>query len=223
MNESTLALVAGGVAHNVNNMLLIVLANSRLALTALERSGQPAPQELRTHLEAIVEAGEQAAAIVRQLLRMAREERALREVVDLNDVLRQLERLIRLVVGQDVELVLGVGTSAARVEVDRPQLEQAIMNLALNAREAMPSGGRLAVAVEPGAAVHRLSVADTGPGIEEELEGRIFEPYFTTKATGTGVGLSTVRDFAERHGGAVDVQTAPGHGSRFFIELPALR
>jgi nitrogen-specific signal transduction histidine kinase/ActR/RegA family two-component response regulator len=226
--------LAGGVAHEANNQMTVVLGAARLVL---DRPDLPAP--VRTDLELIRKAAERTAAVTAQLLAFSRRQLLKPEVLDLAAVVAGWEPVLRRVMGEDCEVTLRLDPGTGRIKADPGQLEQVLLNLALNARDAMPQGGSLTVetsrteltpayarlktgvAIRPGwYAV--LSVSDTGVGMDQATAGRIFEPFFTTKAPGrgTGLGLSTVYGIVKQSDGYVWVYSEPGQGSAFKIYLP---
>ncbi|MGZ8379306.1 MAG: PAS domain-containing protein [Gemmatirosa sp.] len=226
--------LAGGVAHDFNNLLQVIMANTRFARETLP-PGTPASEDLA----AVDEATARAVQLTRQLLVFSRKQLLKPEVIDLNRVVEGVTPLLRRLIGEDIRVLTLPGASLAPVVADPGQLEQVLMNLAVNARDAMPNGGTLRIetanveataaealhrgaVVEPGAYV-RLTVRDTGVGMGEGTVARIFEPFFTTKASGqgTGLGLSTVYGIVKQSGGHVWVTSAPGEGTRFDIDLPA--
>ena len=221
--------LAGGVAHDFNNLLTIINGYSQFALERLE-DGHP----VRRDVIEIHEAGERAAALTRQLLAFSRRQLLQPQVLDLNTIVNRLEKMLRRLIGEDVELTTDLDRNLRRVKVDAGQIEQVIMNLAVNARDAMPEGGRLAIEtanvwldrladLPPGFCV-RLSISDTGAGISAETQAHIFEPFFTTKpkGKGTGLGLSTVYGIVKQSGGEIQVRSEPGRGAAFDIFLPAV-
>ena len=221
--------LAGGVAHDFNNLLSVILTHAGLLVDDLE----PRHPMLADLLE-IKAAGERAAALTRQLLAFSRRQILRPRIVDLNQILADMERMLRRLIGEDLELVTIPAPGQARVSVDPGQMEQVLMNLAVNARDAMPDGGRLTLEIrqiEPQAAdagVHcgpsvMLAVTDTGVGMNAEVRSRMFEPFFTTKEVGkgTGLGLSTVFGIVQQSGGCIRVESEPGRGSTFRIYLPA--
>ena len=224
--------LAGGVAHDFNNVLTAILGSVQLleARLASDPTGRREVETIRT-------AAERAASLTRQLLTFARRDHARPQPVDLAALTLDLERMLRRVLGSPVELVADVDASAGAVEVDPGQMEQVIVNLVVNARDAMPRGGRLTVRTRavpegacPVAAVGHagdgpwveLSVADTGEGIPPAVLPRIFEPFFSTKhaAVGTGLGLSICYGIVKRSGGHIWAETAPGRGTTFRVLLP---
>lgn len=224
--------LAGGVAHDFNNVLTVINGYAQAALERL-----PAGDPLRRDVEEVLRAGERAASLTRQLLAFSRKVPTSPALLDLNAVLAGMEKFLRRLIGSDVEIVTRPAPDVGRVKADRGQLEQVIMNLALNARDAMPNGGTLVLEtarVELGAeAAERhlglspgphavLSVSDTGTGMDRETLSRIFEPFFTTKpeGAGTGLGLSIVWAIVREAGGGVWVYSEPGQGTTFKIYLP---
>lgn len=224
--------VAGGVAHDFNNVLTVINGYAQAALERL-----PPGDPLRRDLEEVLRAGERAAALTRQLLAFSRKAPASPVPLDLNAVLAGMEKFLRRLIGSDVEIVSRPAPNLGRVMADPGQIEQVIMNLALNARDAMPKGGTLMLEtarVELGAeAAERhlglspgphavLSVSDTGVGMDRETLTRIFEPFFTTKGPGegTGLGLSIVWAIVREAGGGIWVYSEPGKGTTFKIYFP---
>jgi PAS domain S-box-containing protein len=215
--------LAGGVAHDFNNLLTVINGYSRLLLDTLE-AGDP----LRDSLEEINRAGERAARLTQQLLAFSRKQVLQPRVLDLNCVVRNTRPMLARLMGDDVELCVEPSADAATVCADPHQLEQVLMNLAVNSRDAMPHGGKLSIGtavveggVRPGRHV-ALAVADTGAGMDEETRRRMFEPFFTTKeiGKGTGLGLSMVQGVVEQSGGLIDVASVPGRGTTVTIYLP---
>jgi two-component system cell cycle sensor histidine kinase/response regulator CckA len=224
--------LAGGVAHDFNNLLTVINSYSEMVAESL---GPEHPD--RELLAEIRHAGRRAANLTRQLLAFSRKQVLRPQVVNLNSLLGELLGLLRPLIGEDVEIVLVPGASPGMAEIDPGQFEQAIVNLAVNARDAMPQGGRLTIGtrdaaveadgasppdgVRPGRYVS-VWVTDTGHGMDEQTRARIFEPFFTTKplGEGTGLGLAMVYGFVKQSGGHVEVSTAPGRGTTFTICLP---
>jgi two-component system cell cycle sensor histidine kinase/response regulator CckA len=223
---------AGGIAHDFNNLTAIVTANAELVARRL-----PPGDPTRAFVDEIIAAGRHAAVLTHRLLAFSRAQIITHEVVDVARVVRDLARMLGRVIGEDVTLQLVVDDDAGSTLVDRGQLEQILMNLVVNARDAMrPNGGTLAietrtvtldearaseVGVPPGSYV-LLSVADTGSGMNEDILAHLFDPFFTTKTGGhgTGLGLSTVYGIVKQAGGGIRVESAPARGSRFDVHLP---
>jgi two-component system, cell cycle sensor histidine kinase and response regulator CckA len=223
--------LAGGVAHDFNNLLTAVLGYAELVLESL-----PPDDARRPDIEEIRRAGEKAVGLTRQLLAFSRRQVLDPRVLDLNDVVRDVERLLRRVIGEDIGLEVRLGDDLWPVKADRTQIEQILMNLAVNARDAMPDGGRLTIETSnveihtaddptrpgrPGRYV-ALSMRDTGHGIPEDVLPKIFEPFFTTKEAGkgTGLGLSMVYGIVQQSDGFVFAQSTPGQGAAFTAYLP---
>jgi PAS domain S-box-containing protein len=224
--------LAGGVAHDFNNLLSVILSRASILLEELG----PA-DAIREDLEEIAKAGKRGADLTRQLLMFSRQEVVAPRVLDLNLTLANLDKLLRRIVGEDIELVYHRTEVPELVQADPSHINQVIMNLVVNARDAMPTGGKLTLetrslvldedyarthlGVVPGPYV-MLAVSDTGTGMDRETQKRIFEPFFTTKemGKGTGLGLSTVLGIVERSGGAVWVYSEPGIGTTFRVYLP---
>jgi PAS domain S-box-containing protein len=217
----SLGRLAGGVAHDFNNLLTAILGNLELAKLDL-----PEDSVVRESLDQIQHASESAKGLVQQLLVFTRQRPAELSVVDLRVALEDVMRLVGRLLGADVRVELSLPERAARVKVDPLQLEQVILNLAVNARDAMPNGGKLVFAVsrEVGADGARvvLAVSDTGVGMSEEVKARAFEPFFTTKPVGkgTGLGLALVFAMVRQNGGTVSVESAQGRGTRFELRFP---
>jgi PAS domain S-box-containing protein len=209
--------LAGGVAHDFNNLMTAVLGYSDLVLRRLS------PGDVnREKVEAIRDSAMRAADLTRQLLAFGRRQMLQTTDVDLRDVVDRMDSLLRRLIGDHVELVAEFGAEPVVVRADPTQLEQVVMNLVVNARDAMPDGGRITITAgrERGSAL--LTVADTGSGMDEATLERAFDPFFTTKplGAGTGLGLSTVHGIVGQSGGAIDVRSAPGRGTTFAIRLP---
>jgi PAS domain S-box-containing protein len=220
----SLGQLAGGVAHDFNNLLCAIDGYAELALMRLK------PEDpLAADLGEIHRAAERAAGLTRQLLAFSRRQVMSPTVVDLNEVLASMKGMLQRLIAEDIELELQLAPALARVRVDRGQLEQVVLNLVVNARDAMPDGGKLVVATEPGAepgdegaAGAVLRVTDSGSGMDEATQARIFEPFFTTKeqGKGTGLGLSTVYGIVQQSGGTLQVRSRVGEGTTFRVLLP---
>jgi PAS domain S-box-containing protein len=224
--------LAGGVAHDFNNLLTVILGSCQL-LAMQMGDGHPGEADL----DAIEEAGQRAAALTQQLLAFSRKQILQPQVVDLNQVVSRIELILRRLIGEDVELTVKASASLGHVLVDPGQAEQILMNLAVNARDAMPIGGSLTIETDnvvldeqyadrqfsfvPGPHV-LLSVSDTGIGMDALTQSRIFEPFFTTKGPGrgTGLGLSTVFGIVQQSGGTIEVRSELGKGTTFNIYFP---
>jgi PAS domain S-box-containing protein len=224
--------LAGGVAHDFNNLLTIILGYSQILA-----DGLPAGSKLAESTAQIKSAGERAAGITRQLLAFSRKQVLSPRVINLNDIVLNLDSLLRRLIGEDIEVLTVPANDVGMVKADPGQIEQVIMNLALNSRDAMPEGGKLTLEtsnatldetyarehqpVESGQYV-MLAVSDTGHGMAEETIGRIFEPFYTTKEVGkgTGLGLSMVYGIVKQSGGYIWVYSEPDQGTTFKIYLP---
>lgn len=206
--------LAGGIAHDFNNLLTVINSYSELLL----QSGEGDPEMLG----AIHEAGQKAANLTGRLLAFSRKQVLMPTVVDFNELLPRLVSLLHRVIGEHIELSLVPGPGLARARVDVSQFEQAIVNLAVNARDAMPDGGRLTIELgNEGKFVH-VALTDTGHGMDEKTKAHLFEPFFTTKepGQGTGLGLAMVYGFVRQSGGCIEVQSKPGQGTTFRLFLP---
>ena len=226
--------LAGGVAHDFNNLLTVINGYSQLLLGSLN----PA-DPIRHHVEQVHLAGERAAGLTRQLLAFSRKQVLEPRTLDLNGLVEQMRPMLTRLVGEDVEVRIALDPKPVTVHADRHQLEQVILNLTVNARDAMRQGGRLLIETaiaersedcdrshrEAGAGRFAvLSVSDTGTGMSDETRSRIFEPFFTTKGVGagTGLGLSMVQGVVAQSGGFIEVSSAPAQGTTFHINLPYL-
>jgi signal transduction histidine kinase/CheY-like chemotaxis protein len=225
--------LAGGVAHDFNNLLTAIIGYAELIATRTSSNSLA-----KQNAELIRRAGEQAAALTRQLLAFSRKQILQPKVIDLNTLVLEMEKLLRRVIGERFDLQAHPDATDGRVRADPSQLEQVVLNLGVNARDAMPRGGKLIIRTEnvrldgetapqiaatlvPGDYV-MLSVTDTGAGMNEETKSHIFEPFFTTKGPGkgTGLGLATVYGIVRQTGGGISVESEPGKGSTFKIYLP---
>jgi len=222
--------LSGGIAHDFNNLLTAIRGYSELLLKELQ--GSP----LRDDVEEIFNAAERAATLTGQLLAFSRRQILSPEIVVLNQRVTDMTRMLNRLIGEHIAIDLHLASDLWTVRADAAQLEQVLVNLALNARDAMPQGGRLAIEtsnrdvkareaakleISPGPFVE-LRVRDSGVGISPEVQARIFEPFFTTKpkGAGTGLGLSMVYGFVRQSGGAITVDSAPGKGTMFSLLLP---
>ena len=224
--------LAGGVAHDFNNLLTVIIGFSQLLLAE-----SPAGSSQRELLEEITQASEQAVMLTRQLLAFSRQQLLEVQVLDMNTVVTEVGKMLDRLIGEDIDLVLVLNKDLGRVMADPGQIGQVLVNLAVNARDAMPQGGKLTIettnveldgafahdnlALEPGPYI-MLAIADTGYGMDAKTQERIFEPFFTTKerGKGTGLGLSTVYGVVKQSGGSIWVYSEVGRGTTFKIYLP---
>jgi CheY-like chemotaxis protein len=224
--------LAGGVAHDFNNILLVISAYSEMM-----RDASVADVARHAELTEIIDAVGRGRSLTRQLLAFSRQQVLQPVVLDPNVAVTELEGMLRRLIGEHIEVIVRLAPDLGRILADPGQLQQVLLNLAVNARDAMPEGGKLTITTtnvdvdEASRAVHGLeapgefvtiSVSDTGSGMTPEVRGRIFEPFFTTKGPGkgTGLGLATVYGIVTQSGGTVTVYTEPGHGALFRIYLP---
>jgi two-component system cell cycle sensor histidine kinase/response regulator CckA len=224
--------LAGGLAHDFNNLLTVIMGQSQVLLSEMDRE-----DPLRGRVEEMHKAGDRARILIRQLLAFSRKQPSEAKVLNLNRILVDFEPMLRRLIGEDIQLILRPSMDDLRVKADPALLEQVVMNLAVNARDAMPTGGKLTIEtavtdldhtplyhispLAPGAYV-RLSVADSGCGMTPEVQAHMFEPFFTTKeeGKGTGLGLATVFGIVTQGGGGLDVTSKTGEGTRFDVYLP---
>jgi PAS domain S-box-containing protein len=224
--------LAGGVAHDFNNILTTIIGYCDLTREQLS-----VDHETRANIEEIAAAAERAASLTRQLLAFSRKQTLQPKILDLNAVIGNLDKMLRRLIGEDVDLITKLMPNLGRVKADPGQIEQVITNLAVNARDAMPNGGKLLIEtanvaldaetarlpedMRPGDYV-MIAVTDTGSGMTDEVKAHLFEPFFTTKPQGhgTGLGLSTCYGIVKQSGGCVNVYSEPGHGTTFKIYLP---
>jgi PAS domain S-box-containing protein len=229
--------LAGGVAHDFNNLLMVVKGHAEMLMERLFSGATGREEAVRHNVEQIQQAAERAAALTRQLLAFSRLQVLHPRVLALNEVVGNMIQMVSRVIGENIELVFLPGANLARVKADPSQIEQVVLNLVVNARDAMPDGGRLTIetsnvdldssyasqhaVVEPGPYV-MVTVSDTGCGIDAATQARIFEPFFTTKehGRGTGLGLATVYGVVKQSGGYIWVYSEVGHGTTFKIYLP---
>jgi len=226
--------LAGGVAHDFNNLLTVITGYAQMIL-----GEWPRQHPFHDHMEEIAKAAARAAELTRQLLTFSRRNVIEPKKIALNDLVRNFEKMMGRLIGEDIQLIISLDPDAGSLRADPGEIEQVIMNLAVNARDAMPNGGRLLIEtsrfvvderfaqmhllVAPGTYV-MLSVSDTGVGMSPEVRAHIFEPFFTTKepGKGTGLGLSSVYGIVRQSGGTVWVYSEPGHGTTFRMLFPAL-
>ena len=226
--------LAGGIAHDFNNLLTVIMGFGQLLYEKLA-AGDP----LRAYVDTINKAGDRAAGLTRQLLAFSRQQVLTPQVLDLNSVVANVNTMLRRLIGEDIDLVIRRGHGLGQVKADPGQIEQVIMNLAVNAQDAMPQGGKLTIKtanvmleeayarshypLKPGPYV-MLAVSDTGCGMDEETRAHIFEPFFTTKAKGmgTGLGLATVYGIVKQSGGYIWVESEEGRGTTFTMYLPRI-
>ncbi len=226
--------LAGGIAHDFNNLLTTINGYADLMLMRM-----PQTNPIRQQMEEVKKAGQRAASLTRQLLAFSRKQMLELKVLDLNTLVTDMEPMLRRLIGEDIHLALVRAPSLGRIKADPTQMEQVILNLAINARDAMPRGGRLTIEtaevqrdersapgpidLAPGTFV-MLTVSDTGCGMDAATQARIFEPFFTTKeqGKGTGLGLAMVHGIVRQSGGQIEVSSAPGHGATFKIYLPRI-
>jgi len=227
--------LAGGIAHDFNNLLTAIRGYTQLALDEL-----PSDDPIHTDLEEVESAADRAASLTKQLLIFSRKQVLQPQVLNLNAITTDMEKMLRRLIGEDIELYTLLDPALGQVRADPGQVEQVIMNLSVNARDAMPSGGKLTLETEnvvldetfarqhlqaqPGSYV-RLAVSDTGTGMTKEVKAHLFEPFFTTKeqGKGTGLGLATVYGIVEQSGGHVEVYSELGMGTTFKIYLPRIQ
>jgi PAS domain S-box-containing protein len=226
--------LAGGVAHDFNNLLTAITGHSEMCLRHLTPE-----HSLHRHVDQIKKAGDRAAALTRQLLAFSRQQILQPAVIDLNHIVVELSKMLQRLIGEDIDLLMGLEADLGKIKADPNQLEQVLMNLCVNARDAMPKGGKLTIetsnvqlgeefasrhiAVSPGNYV-MLAVSDTGCGMDAPTQARIFEPFFTTKEVGkgTGLGLATVYGIVRQSGGSVWVYSEVGQGTAFKIYFPCV-
>ena len=225
-------MLVGGIAHDFNNLLSGVIGFSELALSSLPSEHKSVP-----YIESIRQAGEKASDLTRRLLAFSRRQAMEPAPVNINSLLDGMASMLSRLIGEHIEIVLQTGEPVKTVIADQSQLEQVVMNLMVNARDAMPEGGTITVSARDvtldeefgrreggsGGPHVRIRVTDTGSGISPELQEKIFKPFFTTKGEeqGTGLGLSTVSSIIERHRGFIKLTSQPGKGSTFDIYLPS--
>lgn len=227
--------LAGGLAHDFNNLLTVIMGHAQVLLNDME-----ANHPFRTKVEEMQKAGDRAATLIRQLLTFSRKQPSTPKVLSVNPLITNFETMMRRLIGENLELTLTLAPQDLRISADPAQIEQVLMNLVVNARDAMPKGGKLKIetaqveltrtpmyhAQLPGLGTFvKISVSDTGIGMSTDTLAHIFEPFFTTKAEGkgTGLGLSTVFGIVTQSGGGLDVTSRIGQGSRFDVYFPGVQ
>ena len=227
----TIGRLVGGVAHDFNNLLTGIMLYCDLLIAGLRSDPR-----LSHHAEEIRSASKHGANLIQQLLAVARNRVPQAHSQSLNHVIAGMHELLTRLIGENIELRMDLSESLGQVEIDPGQAQQIILNLVLNSRDAMPNGGRITLQTRNGvellpaapndkprlAPCIELTVTDTGVGMDEETRSRVLELFFTTKRHGNGLGLSTVHQIVEQHGGTVTLQSAPGRGTRVVIRLPRL-
>ena len=220
--------LVGGVAHDFNNLLTGMVLCSELILAGLEKN-----HRLRRFAEEIRKAGEQGAGLIQQLMAVARQQVVEPRLLSLNEVVSDVRNLLTRLIGENIELVAELADDLGLVKMDPAQVQQIILNLVLNARDAMPDGGRVTVSTRNSSGPGRngnqfsdawitLTVGDTGCGMDEKTRSRLFEPFFTTKkpGQGNGLGLATVLRIVTHEGGTIEVESETGKGTRMVVHLP---
>ena len=220
----TMGRLVGGVAHDFNNLLTGILLYCDLLIAALDDRPR-----LQGQVREMRAAGEQGGALIQQLLTLARHQMSERRPILWNDTILGLKAFLKRLIGENIELVTDLDPSLEPVEMDPAQMQQTIMNLVLNARDAMPDGGRITLTTSncknggsARASAVEFRVSDDGCGMDDDTRAHIFEPFFSTKGRGNGLGLATVHNIVAQHGGTIQVESAPGHGTRVVVRLPRL-
>jgi signal transduction histidine kinase/CheY-like chemotaxis protein len=226
--------LAGGVAHDFNNLLTVILGNNEILRSYVSRDAAAVE-----YADEVLHAAERASALTNQLLAFSRRQVAVPRILDLNEIVMSIDKMLRRIIGEDIQLVTHLSPGVPPVKADPSHLDQVIMNLAVNSRDAMPEGGQLTIetaavelneeyanrhiGVAPGHYV-MLAVSDTGSGMDAATKARLFEPFFTTKekGKGTGLGLSIVYGIVKQNGGDILVYSEPGRGTAFKLYLPAV-
>ena len=220
--------LAGGVVHDFNNLLTVIIGYAEILSYKFDED------QVKEEVEQILRAGDQAASLTQQLLAFSRRQAMEPKVVVLNDVVENVARMLKPMIGEHVEWATDLDAGLGKIMADPGQIEQSIVNLALNARDAMPDGGRLSIRTaneekqasesETASSYVSLAVSDTGFGMDDETRRRVFEPFYTTKAVGegTGLGLSTVHGIVNQSGGWIELDSRPNEGTRFVLYFPRL-
>lgn len=220
--------LVSGVAHDFNNLLTGIVLCSDLLLAGLENGNR-----LRRYAQEIRAAGAQGAGLIQQLMAVARPRASEAHWLSFNEVIVELRNLMVRLIGENIELVTELADNPALVKMDKAQIQQIVLNLVLNARDAMPDGGRITLSTrncrrkhssaEPDYSGIEFETRDTGCGMDAETRSRVFEPFFTTKkpGKGTGLGLATVISIVKQQQGMVEIDSAPGQGTRVMVRLPA--
>ena len=209
--------LAGGIAHDFNNLLTAITGYTELLITAFETGDKRLQDAYEIRRAALA-----ASRLTGHLLAFSRNQRVSPEVLDLNTVVARTVGMLKRTLGDHIEMLLDLDPTARLVKADRGHLEQVVLNLAINARDAMPHGGRLQIKTAMAGDYVRMTVLDTGCGIPQAIQSKVFDPFFTTKgALGTGIGLATVYGIVEQNGGSISVASIEGQGTTFTIDLPA--
>jgi two-component system cell cycle sensor histidine kinase/response regulator CckA len=208
-------LLAASTAHDFNNMLTLIRGHCEIPLAGVQPD-----DPLRHPFEGIKEASEKAALFAQQMLAFGRGKLAAFALVDVSSIVASMKGLLTRLAGAEIQLIIELDAAAGSVNARPGQIEQIVLNLVVNARDAMPDGGTLTVTTFPAGPFTGLMVSDTGSGINAQKLPHIFEPFFTTKEDGTGLGLATVYDIVKRSGGNISVQSQPGRGASFRILFP---
>jgi two-component system cell cycle sensor histidine kinase/response regulator CckA len=225
--------LAGGVAHDFNNILTIIKGNSDLALRKMDEENP-----FHERIKEIQVASNRATALTRQLLAFSRKQVLKPQTIDMNEIIRNMKKMLQRLIGEDIELILHLDSETGYIKADPSQMEQVIMNLVVNASDAMPQGGRVNIMTSsmylnsskngngssPKRKYMALKISDTGTGMDKETQSHIFEPFFTTKAVGkgTGLGLATVYGIIKQSEGTITVNSQVGQGTTFNIYLPII-
>ncbi len=207
--------LAGGVAHDFNNMLTAISGYAEMLAPTF-----PEEDPRRADVDEILKTVARATALTRHMLAFSRRQVIAPRALDVNGVIEGVAKMLLRVIGEDIAFTTELAPPFGMVLIDPGQLEQILLNLAVNARDAMPRGGALTITTRRRGGEALIAVRDDGCGMSDEVKARLFEPFFTTKETGTGLGLSTVNGIVKRFGGRMEVESAPGHGTTFLVALP---